>query len=88
MRLASPNQGDKTSIISQLSKLQHEIYQGLFLDSMSSHGTFEEREEVGMGCRVPSCLPKAQGCGHLKTSFETAQVGFRLKCTRMRRTGP
>ena len=35
-------------------------------------GPFEEREEVGMRCRVPSCLPKAQGCDHLRASFETA----------------
>ena len=26
---------------------------------------FEEREEVRMGCRVPSRVPKAQGCDHL-----------------------
>ena len=25
---------------------------------MSSHGPFEKGKEVGVGCRVPSCLPK------------------------------
>ena len=35
----------------------------------------KKKEEVGMGRRVPSCLPKAQGCDYLRASFETARVG-------------
>ena len=64
--MASPDQGDRTSIVPRLSKLLKEIYYELFQDSQLSHGPFEEREGVGMGRRVPSCLPKAQGCDHLE----------------------
>ena len=71
--LACPYQGAITSIFPQFGKLLQKIHQGLFQDSMSSHGSVEEREEMGMGCRVPSCLPKAQGCDHLRVDFETAR---------------
>ena len=71
-RLASPDQGDRTSIVPRLSKLLQEIYTGLFQDSQCSHRPFKKREEVGIGCRVPSCLPKAIRCDHLKAGFETA----------------
>ena len=42
-----------------------------------------------MGCRVPSCLPKAQGCDHLKVGFETARLRVVVRSThRCVRQGP
>ena len=32
-----------------------------------------------MGCKVLSCLPKAQGCDHLKADFETARFGVAIQ---------
>ena len=72
--MAYPYQGNNTSIFPRFDKLLQEIHQGLFQDSLSSHGPSEERKEVRMGCIVPSCLPKAQGYDHLKVDFETGRL--------------
>ena len=80
-RMASPCQGDRTLILLPFGKLLQKIHQGLFQGSLSSHGLVEEREEVGMGCRVPSCLPKAQGCDHLRANFEIAQLRVSIENT-------
>ena len=75
-RLACPDQGDRTSIVPRLSKLLQEIYYGLFRDSHLAHGPFEEREEMGMGCRVPSCLQKLKDAITLKPVLRLPNLEF------------
>ena len=43
--MASPDQGDRTSIVPRLSKLLQKIYNGLFQDSQCSHGAFEKERK-------------------------------------------
>ena len=61
-------------LLPRFGKLLQKIHQGLFQGSMSTHESIEEREEVevGMGCKVPSYLPKTQECDHLRVGFEIA----------------